>query len=88
MGNFDYKKWVTENKYGKLNENLEEAVNYPNMLKMFGGEEAMKIMVDKMRDAIKSGKVKDSELGTIEDMGDAVGKMFVKAAEDAIEANK
>ena len=20
MGNFDYKKWVTENKYGKLNE--------------------------------------------------------------------
>ena len=87
MGNFDYKKWVTENKYGKLNENLEEAVN-PNMLKMFGVEEAMKMMVDKMRDAIKSGKVKDSELGTIEDMGDAVGKMFVKAAEDAIEANK
>ena len=84
MGNFDYKKWVTENKYGKLNE----AVNYPNMLKMFGVEEALKMMVTKMRDAIKSGKVKDSELGTIEDMGDAVGKMFVKAAEDAIEANK
>jgi|TARA_B100001778_G_scaffold311644_1_gene294738 hypothetical protein len=85
MDNFDYKKYLKEN---KLDENLEEAVNYPNMLKMFGVEEAMKIMVDKMRDAIKSGKVKDSELGTIEDMGDVVGKMFVKAAEDAIEANK
>ena len=23
MGNFDYKKWVTENKYGKLNEALK-----------------------------------------------------------------
>lgn len=84
MDNFDYKKYLKEN---KLDENLEEAVN-PNMLKMFGVEEAMKMMVDKMRDAIKSGKVKDAELGAIEDMGDAVGKMFVKAAEDAIEANK
>ena len=84
MDNFDYKKYLKEN---KLDENLEEAVN-SNMLKMFGVEEAMKMMVDKMRDAIKSGKVKDAELGAIEDMGDAIGKMFVKAAEDAIEANK
>ena len=87
MDNFDYKKYLKEN---KLDENLEEAVNPKAMkaVKMFGVEEAMKMMVDKMRDAIKSGKVKDAELGALEDIGDAVGKMFVKAAEDAIEANK
>ena len=87
MDNFDYKKYLKEN---KLDENLEEAVNPKAMkaVKMFGVEEAMKMMVDKMRDAIKSGKVKDSELGALEDIGDAVGKMFVKAAEDAMEANK
>ena len=84
MDNFDYKKYLKEN---KLDENLEEAVN-PNMLKMFGVEEAMKMMVDKMRDAIKSGKVKDAELGALEDIGELVGKMFIKAANDAIEANK
>ena len=70
-----------------LDEILEEAVN-PNMLKMFGVEEAMKMMVAKMRDAITSGKVKENELGTVEDIGELVGKMFVKAADDAIEANK
>jgi hypothetical protein len=77
-----------QEKLALLDDPIEEAVNYPNMLKMFGVEEALKMMVTKMRDAIKSGKVKDSELGTIEDMGEMVGKMFVKAAEDAIEANK
>ena len=70
-----------------FDEPIEEAVN-PNMLKMFGVEEAMKMMVAKMRDAIKSGKVKDAELGALEDIGEMVGKMFIKAANDAIEANK
>ena len=70
-----------------LDDPIEEAVN-PNMLKMFGVEEAMKMMVAKMREAIKSGKVKDAELGALEDIGEMVGKMFVKAANDAIEANK
>ena len=87
MDNFDYKKYLKEN---KLDENLEEAVNPKAMkaVKMFGVEEAMKMMVAKMRDAITSGKVKENELGTVEDIGELVGKMFVKAAEDAIEANK
>ena len=87
MDNFDYKKYLKEN---KLDENLEEAVNPKAMkaVKMFGVEEAMKMMVAKMREAIKSGKVKDAELGALEDIGEMVGKMFVKAANDAIEANK
>ena len=87
MDNFDYKKYLKEN---KLDENLEEAVNPKAMkaVKMFGVEEAMKMMVAKMRDAITSGKVKENELGTVEDIGELVGKMFVKAADDAIEANK
>ena len=73
-----------------FDEPIEEAVNPKAMaaVKMFGVEEAMKMMVAKMRDAIKSGKVKDAELGAVEDMGELVGKMFVKAANDAIEANK
>ena len=70
-----------------FDEPIEEAVN-PNMLKMFGVEEAMKMMVAKMREAIKSGKVKDAQLGALEDIGEMVGKMFVKAANDAVEANK
>jgi len=74
-------------KQALLDDPIEEAVN-PNMLKMFGVEEAMKMMVTKMREAIKSGKVKDAELGALEDIGEMVGKMFVKAANDAIEANK
>ena len=87
MDNFDYKKYLKEN---KLDEILEEAVNPKAMkaVKMFGVEEAMKMMVAKMRDAITSGKVKENELGTVEDIGELVGKMFVKAADDAIEANK
>ena len=87
MDNFDYKKYLKEN---KLDENLEEAVNPKAMkaVKMFGVEEAMKMMVAKMRDAITSGKVKENELGTVEDIGELVGKMFIKAANDAIEANK
>ena len=67
MGNFDYKKWVTENKYGKLNEDISFSDIEKNIYEVpQAGYEGMSSNLEKIKGKFIAPVGGGSTLGRIE----------------------
>ena len=67
MGNFDYKKWVTENKYGKLNEDISFSDIEKNIYEVpQAGYEGMSSNLEKFKGKFIAPVGGGSTLGKIE----------------------